>query len=143
MGYVDVRAAGSVSRFVTEHSQSGKTDRPRGINYYSWEKKFLTAHVPEPYLKTLNTARAWKETMPTNIMSVTVAVTTVLSVLYLSALTLIRRRPFVHEKRLLAFMKFTVIGTIINAAVCGYPRQQIDIRLGSFGYCPWSQCFAG
>jgi hypothetical protein len=89
------------------------------FNYYSWEKKFFTTHVPEPYLETLNTTRAWKETIPTNIMSVTVAVITVLSVLYLSGLTLIRRRPFVHEKRLLAFMKFTVVGTIINAAVCG------------------------
>ena len=102
------------------------------FNYDNGEKKFLTAHVPEPYLERLITTRAWKETMPTNIMSVTVAVTTMLSVLYLTGLALIRRRPFVHEKRLLAFMKFTVVGTIINAAVCGTlstPTDRFQARI--------------
>jgi hypothetical protein len=89
------------------------------FNYGSWETKFLTSHVPGPYLERLITTRAWKGTVPTKIVSVTVAITTLLSVFYLTGLTFIWKRRFVHEKRLLVFMKITVVGTIINAAVCG------------------------
>jgi len=102
------------------------------FNYEADEKIYLRAHVPEPYLERLKTTRAWKEEVPTQIVSVTVAITTVLSVFYLAGLTFIRRRPFVHEKRLLVFMRIIVVGTIINAAVCGAlstPANRFQARL--------------
>jgi len=96
------------------------------FNYDSNEKKFLTAHVPEPYLQRLLTTRAWNETVPTHVMSVTVAISTVLSLLYLTSVTLIRRRPSVHEKRLLVFMNIAVGGTIINAVVCATLAMRLE-----------------
>jgi hypothetical protein len=96
------------------------------FNYSNDEKKFLTAHVPKPYLEKLSTTRAWKETVPTKVVSVAVALTTLLSLLYLTALALVWRRSFVNQKRLVTFIKITVVGTIINAAVCGTLSVPLD-----------------
>jgi hypothetical protein len=96
------------------------------FNYDTGEKQFFTAHVPETYLKILSTTRAWKQAVPNKIASVAVAITTLLSVLYLTVLTLMSRRPFAQENRLFLFMKITVVGTIINAAVCGALSTPLD-----------------
>lgn len=89
------------------------------FNYPTNERTFLASRVPEPYLGALQTTRAWREAMPVRVMSVVVVIVSLLSAVYLVGSSFASDRAFIRDRALFAFVTSIVVGTAINAFVCG------------------------
>ena len=89
------------------------------FNYPTNERTFLASHVPEPYLGALQQTRAWREAMPLSAISAVFVITSLVSVIYLVGSALLSGRAFVRDRALFAFVTWIVVGTAVNAFVCG------------------------
>jgi hypothetical protein len=89
------------------------------FDYGAYERNFLAASIPEPYLRVLRTTKAWQEAVPKRALSFLVAVVTMFSFIYLACVAFHRRQAFAGTYAILAFAAAVVGGIAINAFVCG------------------------
>jgi hypothetical protein len=87
--------------------------------YDAGGRAYLHAHVPEPFLSTLETTRVWQDALPLRPMSLLTILSTVLSLVVLSAMAIVRRKSFRLYRTAFLLAGLLVAGTVVNGILCG------------------------
>lgn len=96
------------------------------------DRQFLWDRVPSPYIDVMETTKAWSGNLPTHIMSVVALVATLASIVSLIGLALLHRVTLSRNPTVAIFTVATILGTLLNAAVCGAlstPHDRYQARL--------------